>query len=153
MCTESLPELKKCTNRCSFKSSVKTPVSKQLEYGLKCAAVNTGLCVQLPRTELEEVGPYLLLELRRAQDAPDDLMKEALKRASTGPKKQKNVGFDEIDGKVGRMYMPKQELSELSLMKAKGTKRERQDAASDRKKQRLEKQKKSAAASEQHSDE
>lgn len=92
--------------------------------------------MQLPRTELEEVGPYLLLELRRTQDAPDDLMKEALKRPSIGPKKQKNVGFDQVDGKVGRIYMPRQELSELSLVKAKGTKRQRQEAAQDRKQQR-----------------
>ena len=92
--------------------------------------------MQLPRTELDEVGPYLLWEIRRTQDAPDDLMKEAMKRASIGPKKQKNVGFDQVDGKVGRIYMPRQELSELSLVKAKGTKRQRQEAAHDRKKQR-----------------
>lgn len=84
------------------------------------------------------MGPYLLLELRRTQDAPEDLMKEALKRASTGPRKQKNVGFDEVDGKLGRIYMPRQELSELTLVKAKGTKRQRQDAAQERKKQRKE---------------
>jgi ribosome production factor 2 len=99
---------------------------------------------------LEEIGPYLLLELRRTQDAPADLMKEALKRATAGPKKQKNVGFDEVDGKVGRIYMPRQELSELSLVKAKGTKRERQDAAIARKKQRLENRTRSAAVSEQN---
>lgn len=67
-------------------------------------------------------------------------MKEALKRASLGPKKQKNVAHDEVDGKVGRIYMPRQEFSELSLVKAKGTKRQRHEVASDRKKQRSEKQ-------------
>lgn len=103
--------------------------------------------MQLPHTELEEVGPHLTLELRRTQDAPEDLMKDALKRPSIGPKKQKNVGFDAVEGKVGRIYMPRQELAELNLVKAKGSKRAGRDAAQERKRQRVEQaQEKSAVA-------
>lgn len=88
--------------------------------------------MQVPRVELEEAGPYLQLDIRRIQEAPGDLMSEALKRPSTDKKKQKNVGFDELDGKVGRIYMPKQDLTGLNLVKSKGVKRQRREAAQER---------------------
>jgi ribosome production factor 2 len=92
--------------------------------------------LQIPRVELQEVGPYFDFELRRVQNAPEDLLKEALKRAPRSHKKQKNVSFEELDGKVGRIYMPKQDLAGLNLVKSKGMKRQRREAAADRVKKR-----------------
>ena len=42
---------------------------------------------------------------------------------------QKNVSSDNLDGKVGRIYMPKQNMDTLGLSKYKGTKRERRESA------------------------
>lgn len=86
----------------------------------------------MPRVELLEAGPFLKLEVRRIQEAPPDLMREALQRPSTDKKKQKNVGFDDLDGKIGRIYMPKQDLTGLNLVKGKGLKRQRREAAQER---------------------
>lgn len=93
--------------------------------------------MQIPRIELEEAGPRLDLTLRRTHEAPADLRKEALTQPKLGKKKQKNTGFDELSGKVGRIYMPPQDLTEVALAKAKGTKRERRASAAARKKQKL----------------
>lgn len=45
---------------------------------------------------------------------------------------QKNVGGDMLQGKVGRIYMPKQSFDSLGLVKMKGLKRERRQAAAAR---------------------
>lgn len=46
---------------------------------------------------------------------------------------EKNVGTDLLDGKVGRIYMPKQQVDSMALAKPKGLKRERREAAAERK--------------------
>lgn len=46
---------------------------------------------------------------------------------------EKNVGSDNLDGKVGRIYMPKQTVDTMALAKPKGTKRARRQEAADRK--------------------
>lgn len=74
------------------------------------------------------------------QKAPEDLMKEAVKHAPRSHKKQKNVSFEELDGKVGRIYMPKQDLVGLNLVKAKGVKRQRREAAAERANKKNDKQ-------------
>lgn len=43
----------------------------------------------------------------------------------------KNVGSDMLDGKVGRIYMPKQEVDSMALNKMKGLKRERREARAE----------------------
>ena len=43
----------------------------------------------------------------------------------------KNVGGDALDGKVGRIYMPKQDVNTVALAKPKGLKRERREAAQE----------------------
>jgi ribosome production factor 2 len=78
---------------------------------------------KVPRVELEECGPAVDFSVRRHQDAPEDLMKEAMRTALEKKKKEKNVGFDTIEGKVGRLYMPRQEMDKIALKKAKGAKR------------------------------
>ena len=42
---------------------------------------------------------------------------------------QKNVGTTMLEGKVGRIYMPKQSFDTIGLSKMKGLKRERRQAA------------------------
>ena len=88
--------------------------------------------------ELQEAGPRLHMRLRRHQLAPPDLMQDALAqpRSKHKGKAHKNEAFDEVAGKVGRVYVPQQDLSALALAKGKGTKRERKDAAAARKRQR-----------------
>jgi len=44
---------------------------------------------------------------------------------------QKNVGSDVLEGKVGRIYMPTQEVDNMALAKPKGVKRERRAAAAE----------------------
>ena len=46
---------------------------------------------------------------------------------------EKNVGSSLLDGKVGRIYMPKQTVDTMALAKPKGLKRERRVAAGERK--------------------
>jgi ribosome production factor 2 len=46
---------------------------------------------------------------------------------------EKNVGSDTLDGKVGRIYMPKQKVDTIALGKLKGAKREAREAAAERK--------------------
>ncbi|KAG2498091.1 hypothetical protein HYH03_003849 [Edaphochlamys debaryana] len=93
---------------------------------------------RIPRTELAEMGPRLELSVRRYRLPPSDMAAEAMKQPKLGKKKQKNVGSDVLDGKVGRIYMPKQSMDTLGLSKYKGTKRERREAAEARKKPRAE---------------
>lgn len=89
---------------------------------------------KLPRVELKEMGPSLDLEVRRQRAAPAELEKEACKQAKIGKKKEKNVHSDMLEGRVGRIYMPKQKVDSMALSKMKGLRRERRAAASDRKK-------------------
>ena len=89
--------------------------------------------LQIPRVALELAGPSLDLSIRRTRSAQPDLLREALVRPVLGKRKQKNVAFEETDGRVGRIYMPSQDLSEVAQAKGKGVKRARRDAAADRK--------------------
>lgn len=43
----------------------------------------------------------------------------------------KNVGSNLLEGKVGRIYMPRQEVDKLALAKPKGVKRARREAAAE----------------------
>lgn len=101
---------------------------------------------RIPRVELLEMGPRLDLEVRRTKEAPVDVEKEAKQRPKVVAKKQKNVSDDGMDGKVGRIYMPKQDVEKLALQKMKGTKREAREAKAE-KKGSEKKAKASAAAS------
>lgn len=88
----------------------------------------------IPRVALTEMGPALDLELRRHRAPPIDLEREACKQPKLGKKKEKNVGSDALDGKVGRIYMPKQKVDTMALSKPKGVKREKRKEAAERKK-------------------
>ena len=87
---------------------------------------------RLPKVELEEMGPSFDFVVGRHQEPPPDVKKQAYAKAKIG-KKVKNVEHDSLEGKVGRIYVEKQTgLEELAMMKMKGLKRERRQAAEER---------------------
>eukprot|EP00877_Chromochloris_zofingiensis_P000399 jgi/Chrzof1/1035/Cz01g37260.t1 len=94
------------------------------QYSIKFKKSGT----KVPRAALTEMGPSLDLRIRRHREPPVDLELEALKQPKVTKKKEKNVGSDMLDGKVGRIYMPKQDVATLGLSKMKGLKRERREA-------------------------
>lgn len=51
------------------------------------------------------------------------MLKESLRTVLVKKKKEKNVRFEETQGKMGRLYMPRQEMDEIALKKSKGQKR------------------------------
>ncbi len=61
----------------------------------------------------------------------------------------KNSSTDMLDGKVGRIYMPKQSVDTLALHKMKGLKRERRHAAAASSDAKKAKRAKPAAAAEE----
>jgi hypothetical protein len=86
----------------------------------------------LPRVELTEMGPRLDLRLRRHREAPEEARKAAM-AAAAPPKRAKNVGADTLVGKVGRVFVPPQEVETLALSKPKGVRRGRREAAAEAK--------------------
>ncbi|XP_024373278.1 ribosome production factor 2 homolog [Physcomitrium patens] len=85
---------------------------------------------KVPRVELIEAGPCMNMVLRRNREPSTDLRKEAMRLApKTSKKKVKNVSTDSLAGKVGRMYVPAQEVGDMALTKMKGLKRERRAEA------------------------
>lgn len=81
---------------------------------------------KLPRVELDEIGPKLDFKIGRLQEAPRDVMKEAMKqgkRPNEEVKLKKNIGMDAIGDKVGRVHLAKQDLGGLQTRKMKGLKR------------------------------
>ena len=101
------------------------------QYSIKMKKSGT----RIPRVELTEMGPHMDLEMRRIKTPPADLEKEACTQPKVAAKKQKNVSGDMLDGKVGRIYMPKQDVDSIALNKMKGLKRERRDAKAGEKQQ------------------
>lgn len=88
---------------------------------------------KVPRVELVEAGPCMDMVIRRNREPSADLRKEAMRTApKTTKKKIKNVSTDSLAGKVGRMYVPSQEVGEMALTKMKGLKRERREKAAAR---------------------
>ncbi|KAI9204972.1 Brix domain-containing protein [Polychytrium aggregatum] len=79
---------------------------------------------KLPRVELHEMGPSFDFVVRRTRFAPDDIRKEAMKvPKETKVKKVKNVEYDPIGDKLGRVHVGKQDLAKLQTRKMKGLKR------------------------------
>ncbi|ONK75984.1 uncharacterized protein A4U43_C03F22620 [Asparagus officinalis] len=84
----------------------------------------------IPRMELVEVGPSMDFVVRRHRLPNDSLKKEAMKTVAHQPKKKmKNVKSDAVQGKIGKIYMPDQQVGDMPLShKVKGLKRERREA-------------------------
>ncbi|GIL81068.1 hypothetical protein Vretimale_9233 [Volvox reticuliferus] len=84
---------------------------------------------RIPGVALMEMGPRIIFSVRRYRLPPSDFQQEAMKQPKLGKKKEKNVASDALAGKVGRIYMPKQNMDTLGLSKYKGTKRQRRESA------------------------
>eukprot|EP00270_Netrium_digitus_P016299 TRINITY_DN5830_c0_g2_i1.p1 TRINITY_DN5830_c0_g2~~TRINITY_DN5830_c0_g2_i1.p1 ORF type:complete len:333 (-),score=89.96 TRINITY_DN5830_c0_g2_i1:93-1091(-) len=85
---------------------------------------------KIPRVELIEAGPSLDLSIRRSRPPSEELEREAMKTpkaSSTLPKVQKNVRHEALAGKLGRVYVDRQDLKSMALRKMKGLKRERRE--------------------------
>ena len=105
-----------------------TAISPTTVYMMHCALRLKRSGTSIPRMELVEVGPSMDLVLRRHRQAAESLQKEAMK-APGHAKKVKNVTNNPVEGKQGRIYIPDQEVSKLTVTSnIKGLKRERRDA-------------------------
>ncbi|KAF2731288.1 Brix-domain-containing protein [Polyplosphaeria fusca] len=83
---------------------------------------------KLPRIELEEIGPRIDFTLGREKFADDDMWKQATRKPKgTEPKTKKNIDMDIMGDKVGKLHVPKQDLSQLQTRKMKGLKRGRNE--------------------------
>lgn len=51
----------------------------------------------------------------------------SLQKKKLDPKQEKNVSSDLLDGRVGRVYVPRQDLADLPSAVMKGAKRERRE--------------------------
>jgi ribosome production factor 2 len=103
-----------------------TPQSPKLLLLRQYSIVFKKSGTRIPRVELAEMGPSLNLSIRRTREAPTELANESMKQPKVAKRKEKNVGYDNLDGRVGKIYIPKQNLSSIALNKMKGLKRERQ---------------------------
>ncbi|KAJ3048388.1 rRNA-binding ribosome biosynthesis protein rpf2 [Rhizophlyctis rosea] len=87
---------------------------------------------KLPRVELEEMGPSIDFVLRRYRLADKETWKMATKvPKQVKEKKEKNIEFDDIGDKFGRVHMGKQDLGKLQTRKMKGLKRAATDDEGD----------------------
>lgn len=85
----------------------------------------------LPRVELEEIGPAMDLTIRRTRFAAHDLMKEALRQPrELKNRKVKNV-TQSILGTVINVHKEKQDLGQMQTRKMKGLKRKRAEGAAN----------------------
>jgi len=79
----------------------------------------------VPRVELEEIGPSFDMTIRRTNFAPPDLIKQASQQAKqVTPAKQKNVSKTSV-AKIGTVYPRAQDMTKIALRKMKGAKRKR----------------------------
>ncbi|OVA00102.1 Brix domain [Macleaya cordata] len=103
-----------------------TAVSSNTVFFTHCALRLKRSGTVVPRMELVEVGPSMDLVVRRHRLPNDGLRKEAMKTAIQKPKKKvKNVSGDVIQGTIGKIYMPDQQVGGIPLSNnAKGLKRE-----------------------------
>nr|AAT07597.1 unknown protein [Oryza sativa Japonica Group] len=105
-----------------------TAISPTTVYLMHCALRLKRSGTSIPRMELVEVGPSMDLVVRRHRYPAESLKKEAMKTADHA-KKMKNVTKDPVQGKLGKVYIPDQQIAKMSLSNdIKGLKRERREA-------------------------
>ena len=120
------------------------PVVRMRCYLLKTKKSGTNL----PKVEVEEMGPRIDFRVGRIREADADMWKESMRKpksqevrvhpspvalvilTSFQPKAKKNIDTDLIGDKVGRIHLGKQDLSGSQTRKMKGLKRSR-DVADD----------------------
>ncbi|KAK1265987.1 hypothetical protein QJS04_geneDACA000682 [Acorus gramineus] len=83
-----------------------------------------------PRVDLIEIGPSMDLVVRRHRLPNESLKKVAMKTAlDRSKKKEKNILRDAVHGKLGKIYIPDQQIGGMTLTSdVKGLKRERREA-------------------------
>jgi len=88
----------------------------------------------VPRVELEEIGPAFDMTIRRTNFAPADLSKHASQQPKNlVPKKRKNISKTSI-AKIGTVYPRAQDMTKIALHKMKGSKRKRVQTSEPNKK-------------------
>ncbi|KAL1802287.1 hypothetical protein ACET3Z_030934 [Daucus carota] len=107
-----------------------TAVSLNKVFFTHCALRMKKSGTIVPRMELVEVGPSMDLVIRRHRLADESLRKQSMKTApELKMRKEKNVSRDVIEGKIGKVYIPDQQVGSVPLPnKSKGLKRERREA-------------------------
>ncbi|XP_039119881.1 ribosome production factor 2 homolog isoform X1 [Dioscorea cayenensis subsp. rotundata] len=107
-----------------------TAISQTTVFFTHCALRLKRSGTTIPRMELVEIGPSMDFVVRRHRLPNDSLKKEAMKTASQQSKKQvKNVSRDVVQGKIGKIYMPDQQVGGMALSNdIKGLKRQRREA-------------------------
>ncbi|XP_077250882.1 ribosome production factor 2 homolog [Tasmannia lanceolata] len=107
-----------------------TAISSNTVFFTHCALRLKKSGIVVPRMELVEIGPSMDLVVRRHRLPNAELKKEAMKTPSEQLKKEvKNVSHDIIQGKIGKIYVPDQQVGGTALPhNAKGMKRERREA-------------------------
>lgn len=79
---------------------------------------------QIPKIQLEEIGPSMDLTLRRSKLATEDLRKESLRTpAQLNPSKHKNISKNVFGDTLGRLHVPDQGIDKIVTKKPKGLKR------------------------------
>ncbi|XP_058094937.1 ribosome production factor 2 homolog [Magnolia sinica] len=111
-----------------------TAVSPNTVFFTHCALRLKRSGTVVPRMELVEVGPSMDFVVRRHRLPNEGVKKQAMKTASDQPKKKmKNVSRDVLQGKIGKIYIPDQQVGDMALSNdAKGLKRERREAKTNK---------------------
>ncbi|XP_072972703.1 ribosome production factor 2 homolog [Typha angustifolia] len=105
-----------------------TAISSSTVVFMHCALRLKKSGTSIPKMELVEVGPSMDFKVRRHRLPNESLKKEAMKVVEQA-KKVKNVSSDVVQGKVGKIYMPDQQVGGMPLSNTvKGLKRERREA-------------------------
>jgi len=92
----------------------------------------------LPRVELEEIGPCFDMTIRRTRFASPDLMKQTYQQTKQlQPVKKKNISKTSV-ATIGRVHPKAQDMTKIALHKMKGTKRKREGTRGPSKKLKVE---------------
>ncbi|CAJ0841816.1 2191_t:CDS:2, partial [Entrophospora sp. SA101] len=79
---------------------------------------------KIPRVELEEMGPSYDFVIRRTKFAKEEVYKAAIKiPRELKPRKKKNIDVNELNDKVARIHLGKQDFNKIQTRKMKGLKR------------------------------
>lgn len=106
-----------------------TSVTNDLVY-FRQYAVKLKKCGSwLPYVKLLEMGPRFNMRMRRSHTAPPDVAREAYRTMSkrqqqqSSKPSQKNVHHDPTSGRIGKVYVPQQDLNSLDVARMKGSKK------------------------------
>eukprot|EP00045_Choanoeca_perplexa_P000652 m.15349 g.15349 ORF g.15349 m.15349 type:complete len:299 (-) comp10449_c0_seq1:70-966(-) len=84
---------------------------------------------RLPLVELKECGPAIDFKLGRCRWASEELRKTAHRQPQQlRPKKKKNIEYNDLGDKLGRVHMDRQDFGQLQTRKMKALKRSAKEA-------------------------